>query len=138
MHLLMTRDLSQFDVRKPPQTPFIFDLKFLSMDTADQFVYELLRKSSEEDWETSIQKRVMHGNYLEWCKEHGKTHKHMSSTFGKSLKRLIPSVDPDKKETVGTGGSKNKRFPLYVFPALSVCRSEFELACKANESIWSM
>jgi hypothetical protein len=138
MHELMTRDLSSFDVRKPPQTPFNFDLKLLSMDTGDQFVYELLRKSSEEDWETTVQKRVVHTDYLDWCKEHGKTHKQTASTFGKNLKRLIPSVDVDKKVTVGTGGDTTKRFPLYVFPALSVCRAEFELACKAGESIWSM
>jgi hypothetical protein len=138
MHALVNRDLSNFDVRKPPQTPFNFDLKLLSMDTGDQFIYELLRKSSDEDWETTVQKRVMHTEYLDWCKDHGKTHKQTASTFGKNLKKLIPSVDLEKKETVGTGEGKTKRFPLYVFPELSVCRTEFELACKADGSIWSM
>jgi len=138
MHMLVNRDLSGFDVRKPPQTPFNFDLKFLSMDTADQFVYELLRKSSEEDWEATVQKRTLHAEYTDWCKEHGKIHKQTASTFGKNLKRLIPSLDPNKKSTVTTGWDGTKRYPQYVFPELSVCRTEFQLACKADESIWSM
>lgn len=135
MYELMNRDLSAFNVRKFPQTPFNFDIKLLSMDSSEQFIYEYLRDSFDEDSGGKlVQKADLHKWYLQWCQDHGKKHPHIDSVFGKHLKRLLPSIS----ETKGTFKSSlgPYRAPCYLFQCGSTCRSEFAKACKAGTEIW--
>ena len=138
MYLLKNRDLSDFNVRKVPQTPFNFDLKLLSMDSTDSFIYEYLRETSEDDWDCSVSKSSLHKKYLEWCKEHGKKHNTIASVFGKQLKRALPSLTECKKKTESFGGFDTKRENHYIFSSLKICRIEFEKACKSDSTIWKL
>lgn len=137
MYELMNRDLSGFNVRQMPQTPYNFDLKLLSMESSDQYVYEYLRASTDESWEVHVRKSVLHTEYLDWCKSHGKKHNHSASVFGKHLKGLIQSIGECKMAPPFSSDPK-KRYMFYVFPSLDVCRSEFEKVCKASPAIWDL
>lgn len=137
MHELANRDLSDFNVRKMPHTPYNFEMKVLSMESSEQFFYEWLRNANHEDWEVYVQKSILHDDYLEWCKSHKKNHTQIESAFGKSLKRLIPSTGGTKINS-SPNPEKIKRRMFHVFPNLKVCRSEFEKACKAGTEIWKL
>lgn len=137
MFELLNRDLSEFNVRKIPQTPYNFELKLLSMESSDQFVYEHLRASTKDDWEILMKKSRLHSMYLDWCSGHGKKHKHTASIFGKHLIRLIPSTDDCKMAESHTSDQK-KRHMYYVFQNLNTCRKEFEKTCKASPAIWEL
>lgn len=137
MYELQSRDLSGFNVRKMPHTPYNFDLKLLSMDTSDQFVYEFLRAATDEAWETYVGKPTLHTEYLDWCTSHGKKHKLTSSTFGKHLKRLIPNLDECKMKPTNSLDQKMRQMH-HVFPTLKICRKDFEKACKSGPEIWKL
>jgi len=137
MYELQNRDLSEFNVRKIPPTPYNFELKLLSMESSDQFVYEYLRASTKDGWEIYVQKSHLHSNYLDWCSDHGKKHKHTASIFGKHLIRLIPSTSDCKMVESHTSNQK-KRHMYYVFQNLDTCRKEFEKVCKASPAIWEL
>lgn len=137
MYFLKNRDLSEFNVRKVPQTPFNFDLKLLSMDSTDSFIYEYLREASEEDWDCSVCKSTLHNEYLDWCKNHGKKHNTTASVFGKQLKRILPSLTECKKKAESFG-LPSKRQNHYIFSTLKICRTEFEKACKSDSKIWKL
>lgn len=137
MHELMHRDLSGFNVKKMPHTPYSFELKLLSMDSADQFMYEHLRNASSSSWDIYTPKKILHHEYLSWCDSVGKKHKHPSSVFGKRLNKLISGIE-EKKQPVATSGELDKRVAHYVFPSLEKCRSDFEKACKSDPDIWKM
>ncbi len=138
MYFLKNRDLSEFNVRKVPNTPFNFDLKLLSMDTTDSFIYEYLREASEESWDCSVSKASLHKSYIDWCNDNGKKHKSIASVFGKQLKRTLPSLTECKKKTESYGPFPNKRQNHYIFNTLKMCRSEFEKACKSDSTIWTL
>lgn len=135
MYELQNRDLTGFNVRKMPPTPFSFDLKLLSMDSSDQFIYEYLRTAIDESWTTHVRKSILHSEYIDWCTSHGKKHKHASSTFGKHLKRMIPSLEECKMKPEHFQ-DQGKRQMHHVFPELNTCRKEFEKACKSGSEIW--
>lgn len=135
MHELQSRDLSGFNVRKMPHTPYNFDLKLLSMESSDQFVYEYLRAASDETWEIHVRKSILHTEYIDWCTSQGKKHKHTASTFGKHLKRLIPNLDECKMKPA-SHPDHIKRQMHHVFPNLNTCRMVFEKACKSGPDIW--
>ena len=137
MHILKNRDLTAFNVRKVPQTQFNFDLKLLSMDSTDSFIYEFLRDASEDDWDSSVSKSKLHNEYLEWCKSHGKKHSNTPSVFGKQLKSILPSLTECKKKS-DSFGLPNKRKNHYVFSSLEICRNEFEKAYKSDSEIWKL
>lgn len=137
MYELLHRDLTGFNVRKIPQTPYSFELKLLSMDSADQFMYEYLRNASSSTWDIYTVKKVLHQEYISCCESVGKKHKHTASVFGKRLKKLLPSVD-ESRMMVSSHGETEKRVWHYVFPNLDVCRSEFEKSCKSDSEIWSL
>lgn len=137
MHELMNRDLAGFNIRKMPQTPYNFDLKLLSMESSDQFIYEYLRAASSEDWDIYLRKSILHNEYLDWCTGHGKKHKLTASMFGKNLKRLIPSTGETKINSTSPA-DKVKRHTYHIFPNLDTCRSAFEKACKSGAEIWEL
>jgi hypothetical protein len=144
MFELLNRDISGFEVRNLPQTPYSFDLKLLSMDTVDQFIFEYLRDATEETWEDTPRKSIFHGEYIEWCQQHGKKHRHPASIFGKHIKQLIPTLKETKKAASGHElnldpvGKVPKRYSHYVFPSLSESRAHYEKACKATPEIWEL
>lgn len=137
MYELMNRDLSGFNVRKLPSTPYNFELKLHSMDSSDQFIYEHLRNSSPESWDIYVQKSILHAEYSSWCSNLGTKYKHSASIFGKHLKRIMPETNESKIVT-SSPGMPIKRAMHYVFPCLESCRSAFEKACKSGPDIWGL
>ncbi|WP_052185239.1 DUF5906 domain-containing protein [Methylotenera versatilis] len=138
MYFLKKRDLSKFNVRKVPHTPFNFDLKLLSMDSTDSFIYEYLREASEDNWDCSVSKASLHKIYLDWCNDNGKKHKSIASVFGKQLKRTLPSLTECKKKPESYGPIPTIRQNHYIFSTLKTCRNEFENACKSDSTIWNL
>lgn len=135
MYELLNHDLSNFNVRKIPDTPYSFAIKFLSMNSAEKFIYEFLREDLDA-YQTGhiMRKDSLHHLYHEWCKDNKERFPQAVSTFGKSLKKLIPSITSMKTTCTDEKGSFRK--DCYVFQCMKTCRSEFAKACKEGAEIW--
>jgi hypothetical protein len=134
---LMHEDLMGFDPRIMPENDSGFDMKMKSASTVEKYVYEALKASAwnlasaDHAWEFGDRScQGIFQNYKDWCKEESLKHEG-SPEFGKTLKKLIPSVQKDRPTIEG------KRTWYYRFPSLEVCRKHFLEFTKQTEKIWN-
>lgn len=142
LHHLLTFDLTDFDVRKVPQTAGLAEQKAEGLKGAKRFWYEILEGGDLADdgedvdetatWAAgSIRVGVnnLYEMYKDWMKEHrGFGHGPTESKveFGRELMRLCP---------VKGKGQRGKRFDVTVvhkFPDLITCRKTFDECMKSN------
>jgi hypothetical protein len=136
MYDLINENLEGFDPRIMPANDSGFDMKMKSASSTDKYIYHALQAGS---WNLvanvpigtfgDISCQILHKCYQEWSEEEG-LKKEGSSEFGKSLKKLIPSVTKERPTIDGN------RFWSYQFPSLEQCRLEFQQFTKQTDSIW--
>ncbi len=137
LHELLSEDLSDFDPRIIPHTADAFDIKLLSADSCERYVYAALyagnfdvgNATPEEEWPTQKAKTSVFADYGAWCDREGLPQK-SSQELGKALKRLVPSIESKRPR------DNEGRFNAYVFPSLQKSRLDFEKVYQANKSIW--
>lgn len=98
LHMLMTRDLSGFDVRAFPRTEALREQQILSMDPEKQWWYEKLidgvNHSGRGDWVGEMLKSDIHKDYLAYT-ERQKVMRRLSPTsLGRFLKKVMPPGFP--------------------------------------------
>ena len=139
LHYLQRLDLGDFDVRNPPMTEGLRDQKLQSLRSVDRWWYEVLAAGDLSssavnsfddgnacDWSsaTLIDKGSLRNRYREWAKEQRAEWRPLGDAdFGKKLAALLPSLQIRRANIAG----QEKRTRQYEVPALSVCRSEFEV-----------
>lgn len=131
MHLLMTRDLSGFNVHQSYKTAALLDLKLMRLDYADRWLLEELMSRhfdvtdtyddlAGDGWPARWEKKVMHARYEEFARDRGDRHTMDSVRFSAWLKGRLPEV----RGTRPNGKPDRPRF--YVLPDLTTCRRAFE------------
>jgi hypothetical protein len=137
---LLNEDIQDFKPTPLPRTPGAFDIKLRSADSAHLYIYEALYEGGfyigtqqDEDqgytqnynsprtasqhglWQPEIPKSSVYADYSTWCRING--HKTCpNSQFGKTLKKLMPSLSEARR------GSDGRRVHVHVLPTLERAR----------------
>jgi hypothetical protein len=137
LHLLMTRDLSNFDVRKFPKTEALQEQKVLSMSPEEQWWFEKLNEGNlvGEGWAAEVPKADLQRDYIAYC-ERQKINRRVSPTaLGKFLKRVLPGIYPQTFQRMAEvsymdrfGGESYRKVKawFYGFPDLAQSRAHFD------------
>ncbi len=148
LHELLDTDLTDFNVRRLPDSPYGLDMKFQSLDSVGQWWFECLRNGEIEivgrnndriklvGWEREVgtlyieRQRMRDDGYLHWCKNQGVKHPMSDNLFGKRLRQLCPEMPEERR----TENGERKRYDR--FPSLAECRRHFETAAKTSKIEW--
>ena len=136
MGYLLSIDLSDFDVRTPPQTIGLSEQKIASLRNMEAWWHERLCEGvllsegwlfDEDDWEAPIGRDRLRRDYERWLEKrraYGHGDLLNSRRFGTGLRRLVKVAD------VRPGNGLDTRQRCYRFPSLRECRKQFEAAMK--------
>lgn len=124
LHFLLTRDLSNFEVRRVPQTKALLDQKLESMDAFMQWWHDNLYNTrlGGQGWPDRVFHVELEQNFHEWCKERmkGSFDRPNGVGFTSRLKQVIPDYDSRRfKEKNG------KRWTFIKLPTQAECLSHF-------------
>ncbi|SIQ58088.1 Primase C terminal 2 (PriCT-2) [Rhizobium sp. RU20A] len=129
--MLMDRDISNFQVRKVPNTIGLAEQKVEGLKNVERWWYETLDSAIIEgnghiaaDWFDSplrIEKGDLRSVYANWLhRRHWQGSEANDTAFSKRLLTLVPSTE------VGRTRSAGDRLRFFIVPPLPVCRAEFE------------
>lgn len=137
LHFLMTRDLSNFDVRRFPKTEALQEQKILSMSPEEQWWFEKLMDGTltADGWAVEVPKGDLQRDYTNYC-ERQKIMRRMSPTgLGKFLKRVLPGTWPQAfqrmaeishVDSYGHESFKKAKAWFYGFPGLEEARAHWD------------
>ena len=137
LHLLMRRDLSNFEVRAFPRTAALSEQKLLSLSPEEDWWHEklstgnLLNAVRGGGWPREVLKEALHEDYLEYAQKM-RLYKPLSRVaLGKFLARMMPAPYPKSvqrwtsvTQIMGDGSEHqtSTRQYFYELPSLEVCR----------------
>lgn len=146
LYHLQSYDISNFNFRNIPQSASAFQIKLDSACSSEVYVFEALKErrlrihgntnnsfggigiNDLAFWKEEVfdlPKHEVYQNYVYWCEDQ-KIRPETNRKLGRSIKRLLPSANTDKRVR-----DDESRVYSYEFPALSKARKEFEDAYKA-------
>ena len=135
---LLQEDISDFNHRQPPYSTEAFEMKLMSGNSCERYIYEALKlgcfdlgnASPAECWQSEKQKNSVYIDYGIWCENEGEL-KQSNATLGKAFNKLIPSVETIRPRT-------ESRTRCYLFPELNIARKGFEKAYKVSPIVWNL
>lgn len=152
LHLLLTRDLSRFEVRAVPRTRALQEQKELSLDAEAEWWYAKLLAGrllpTQEGWERVLQDDLQY-DYIQHARHFAAPGRRSNATrLGIFLKNMCPRSDRPSPElvkgerpaeaTMLDGSRRTVPRPYYfVFPDLAVCRRHWDEKFGGNGSAWS-
>lgn len=147
LHLLLTRDIKEFDVRRVPKTEALREQKLLSMGPEEEWWYSKLQDglllSSHTTWDGSVEKDELFNDFYNYMQRLGAYRRASRTALSKFLDRVCPAGSPSVKqkwvtrEVAGPEGwttHKKERPYFYEFPDLQQCRDSW--VGKFGEVTW--
>lgn len=138
LHFLLTRDISDFNVRSVPKTEALQEQKLLSMEPFEQWWYQKLQAGlileEHSGWQSTVLKSALIDNFTEEMKQWNTQRRGNPVQLGRFLTHIVPGIQSIQKQVsvkihVGQGifvdDDPKKRYH-YVFPALDKCRAAWE------------
>jgi hypothetical protein len=135
LHFLLSYDLSNYEVRKVPQTRALLDQKILSMGPDMQWFHERLVEGkligSHDRWEGRVLKQSFYEEYINAMLPLRRGYNHSPTTFARFLQRCCPPGTLVSKQEMAdvpiitdNGAQITVRRRAYVnyFPPLDVMR----------------
>lgn len=138
LHDLLSRDISQFNVRAVPDSSGLSDQKIRSLRGFGAWWYETLEEGNlagivgedgpfsapGQPWVEAVKvnRDALYQDYLRFSKEHKEYRPEDKSQLGKFLRKYVPGLTEERPRQLGT----QRRERLYKLPPLSECRAEFE------------
>lgn len=135
LHDLLAYDLSNFDIRKVPQTSGLFEQKLQSFDDFHQWWFHRLSEGElvpGHVWVEFIPCATLYKAFIEGLANRAVRHRSGETHFGLSLKKVLPKGWPQKKNRVikvlegGYTGNTSRQVNHYRFPELEICRDHFD------------
>ncbi len=139
LHMLMTRDLSNFDVRRFPKTEALQEQKLLSMSYEEQWWFEKLmegRNLGEADgWQGEVLKADLQRDYLMFAERQKIMRRATPTALGKFLKRVLPGhhprtfqrwTDVSEQDQYGHERVRRSKAWFYEFPSLREARAHWD------------
>lgn len=134
LHMLMSRDISAFNIRQPPRTEALTAQKRLSMDPIREWWFSKLEEGrvlpEQKSWDEPVPRDSVHYDYMIRCRVGGG--KSSQTALGQFLKKLCPEIKT--KRAVGIrpvpgldGKDKPVHRPyMWGFPPLDLCRARWD------------
>jgi hypothetical protein len=139
LHMLLTWDISNFEVREVPQTLALQDQKVLSQSSEEQWWFEKIEEGrilkDHDCWECEIMKTALQDDYIGFMQRTGIMRKASSTVLGKFLGRMCPGGVPRSYQRMaqikllgdhGEPVTLNRRMYFYMFPTLEECRKHWD------------
>lgn len=138
LHLLMTRNLSGFEVRKVPKTSALRDQKLLSLAPIEEWWFEKLtdgRLGKSNDWPNEITKDDLQNDLNRYFERQKIMRRPSPTVVGKFLKKVMEDGYPkcyqkitDIPQDDGYGQERliRSRAYFYELSKLNVCREKWD------------
>jgi phage/plasmid primase-like uncharacterized protein len=148
LHELLSRDITNFNVRKIPQTEALNDQKLLSMSIEDSWLHEILNRGYVLEakgnarefsvWDGVYSNKVLQASYAQYAKARGARYLATNSVLGKAISSYEGWVATKKTnvmlgERVNADGTssvimsaKGTQEHCYNFGTLKEARATFE------------
>lgn len=139
LHHLMHLDLSDFDVRKVPQTKALREQKLLSLSPEESWWYDKLwygrtLERGRGGWERDLPTKQLQADYIDTLHKQGIMRRMSQTALGRFLVRACGDGWPRltqrvaEVEDVGPGGMvqrRRERAYFYTLPTLEDCRARW-------------
>jgi hypothetical protein len=137
LHMLMTRDISNFLVQKVPRTAALHQQKLHGLNPTQQWWIQVLENGAVGDdssWQSEVFTEAIFEDYIDYCNTMRITHRQSPTQIGIFLNEYCPGiVGAGKKirqvEIMGEDGMTGyvqKRKKFYRMPSLETCRERWE------------
>lgn len=139
LHLLMTRDISGFDVRQFPKTEALQEQKLMSMSPEEQWWFEKLMEGrllhDRDGWPVEVIKADVQRDYLYYAERQKIMRRASPTALGKFFKRVLPAAMPrtfqkwtDVSEADDYGHERTRRSKawFYEFSSLEDARAHWD------------
>lgn len=138
LHLLLTRDITHFNVRDVPKTEALNEQKLLSMSPEEDWWYTKLQHGrileSHAKWEEVVIKKMVIDDFVNTAKAWNVTRRGSETQLGRFLAYIVPGLSTKQimasmEVHIGNGQfaqESPRRYYHYCFPPLSVCRVAWE------------
>lgn len=134
LHMLLTFDLTDFQVRTAPKTKALHEQKLLSLSPEEEWWYRKLTNGAildrHDNWIRKVLKHEVLEDYTEYMRQVACNRRSNETVLGRFLHRMCPGLSASQgratfKVDVGDAGwTKNvtRRAYFYQFPPLAACR----------------
>lgn len=137
LHLLMTYDLKNFNVRNVPRTAALQQQKVFSFSPEEEWWFAKLREGrllpEHNSWHSDICTIDLTTDFVNYCRSFGMSRRGNATRLGFSLKRFVPDMEPTEQRrtpvqvTMPDGGQKSINRPYFFkFPSLEKCREAWD------------
>jgi len=136
LHMLMTYDLSDYDVRAIPKTKALIHQKELSFSQDEEWWYNKLQQgeilADIPNWDSDILRDDLLSDYAQYMDRFKINDRSNATKIGKFLKKVCPTGYPQGKQMspqlirLPNGKETMKRPYCYVFPTLQECRDHWD------------
>lgn len=148
LHFLLNKDISEFDVRKPPKTEALQEQKLFSMSFEEQWWFNKLEEGKlfpdSDSWVTEISKNALYDTYLREAnltKRPNPLHKipfgkFINRTVGQEMKSIQKWIKRPIMDEKGNYEEQLTREYFIRIPTLQQCRDTFGI--KYGEQKWTV
>jgi len=140
LHYLLTKDVTEFNVRKVPQTTALLDQKILSMDPEMEWMYEMLWEGrvlkKDQDWREKVPVEELYAEYLQRMDQQRRPYRMNPTSFGRFIIHVMPEGAlrkvrelcevPWLNQETGFMQTLRKRAYVYYLPPLDRCRRHWD------------
>lgn len=123
LHDLLTFDLTKVDLWRLPQTKALLEQKIRSLDTVDDFWFNLLHEG--DNWRDRVVCADLHAEYVKAAAQVGVARKRSPAEFGARLAKLVPGIRKNRPAIEMEPGV-TRRVWCYEMPSLHDCRAAFD------------
>jgi hypothetical protein len=122
LHMLLTHDISNYEVRAVPKTAALNEQKALSMPADEEWWFEklysgiLMPASSHTPWPRNVLKQELQDDYVENMREFNVARRGSATALRQFLRRVCPSMRPYQTRR------GDARPYVYDVPSLAQCR----------------
>ena len=134
LHYLMSRDITNFDVRNVPQTSALQDQKIHSFEPTHDWWYNKLRDgklmSDHDSWKPNILVEELTADFVDYIKKWGMpTRRSTATKLGWFLKTACPEGlrKWQARDSVAFEDKMIQRPYYYEFPSLEILRAHWDV-----------
>jgi hypothetical protein len=137
LYHLQSIDLSDFNVRKVPQTEALREQKDLSLSREEEWFYQKLQDGrlveQHPKWQGAIPTKQLEEDFTSYTQRWQMNHRGNATQLGKFLKRMFPHLIKNQQrmtvenyDSEGRSHQVKTRVNVYDFGTLEQCRTAWE------------